>query len=115
MRGTIAQRFAIKVGNKDPITGCIPWLGGKNSAGYGIIYSALTEGPVLAHRTAWRLAGKHFTPGLELLHSCDNPGCVNIEHLEEGTHKQNMDDATNKGRMGRPRGSKNGVSRKKRN
>lgn len=38
-------------------------------------------------------------PGMEACHHCDNPPCCNGEHLYEGTHQQNMDDAKRRKRM----------------
>jgi hypothetical protein len=37
--------------------------------------------------------------GLEVMHSCDNPACINPEHLSVGTHQQNIQDAVTRGRM----------------
>jgi len=44
--------------------------------------------------------------GMFVLHSCDNPSCVRIDHLFLGTHQQNMDDCQAKGRY--QRGLRNG-------
>ena len=40
---------------------------------------------------------------VDVMHTCDNPGCVNPNHLIAGTHQKNMHDAAVKGRMGSPR------------
>ena len=49
---------------------------------------------VAAHRLAYALANglDVFTMGGSVLHSCDNPVCVNPEHLRLGTHQDNMQD-----------------------
>lgn len=54
----------------------------------------------LAHRAAWVAANGPIPSGLHVLHRCDNPPCVNIEHLFLGTHQDNMDDKKSKGRHG---------------
>lgn len=100
IRGSLRERFNNYLSKPVPGTGCVIWLGGKNARGYGQIKDE--DGPQLAHRVAWRLAGRRFTPGLELLHKCNNPACVNLDHLVEGTHKENMQDAVAAGVMGRP-------------
>jgi hypothetical protein len=51
-----------------------------------------------AHRVAWLKAHGEIPKGLSVLHSCDNPACVNLGHLRLGTHKDNMDERTRKGR-----------------
>lgn len=77
----------------NPETGCWDWLLGKTSAGYGVIY---IEGkPFYAHRIV--LFGTEDNP-LHACHKCDNPSCVNRDHLFEGTNKDNHIDMTNKGR-----------------
>lgn len=48
----------------------------------------------LAHRLAWCVAGRELPPKPFLLrHRCHNPRCVNIDHLEIGTHRDNQRDA----------------------
>ncbi len=64
---------------------CIEWTGGRNRDGYGRFWR---DGRyVLAHRAI--MGDPH---GELVLHTCDNPGCVNPAHLYVGTRQDNMDD-----------------------
>ena len=55
---------------------------------------------VAAHRLAYAMSAglDVFTMGGSVLHSCDNPLCVNPKHLRLGTHKQNMQDRAERDR-----------------
>lgn len=44
--------------------------------------------------------------GLLLRHICDNPGCINPNHLVLGTHQENMNDKTNRGRTSKTSGKR---------
>lgn len=80
------------------ITRCWLWQHTTTTAGYGQVN---VDGErVYAHRLAWQLAnGRPPHADLEVLHSCDNPPCVNPNHLREGTHKDNIQDAMIRNRM----------------
>lgn len=88
----------------DEKTGCWNWTAAKNNAGYGMIHpGGPKKNNVLAHRVSWRLF-KGAIPihesyhGMCVLHKCDNPGCVNPDHLFLGTNKDNVADCISKGR-----------------
>ncbi|MHB1688650.1 MAG: HNH endonuclease [Ignavibacteriaceae bacterium] len=44
------------------------------------------------HRYVWTLFYGEIPKGMEVMHKCHNPACMNIDHLAIGTHKQNMED-----------------------
>ena len=75
---------------------CLVWTASRNRDGYGHRY---WEGRVqLAHRVAWQKANGPIPDGLQVLHRCDNPPCVNPAHLWLGTPKDNAIDRDRKGR-----------------
>ncbi len=52
----------------------------------------------LAHRVAWKEANGQTPEGMQVLHTCDNPPCCNVEHLFLGTNAENASDMVAKGR-----------------
>ena len=83
--------------------GCIEYIGARNTDGYGTIrYKNKTYS---VHKLYWILKKGLISPGLCVLHHCDNPPCCNLEHLWVGTHKDNINDRQRKGRS-RGRGIK---------
>lgn len=92
---TIEQRWNDKV-RKNSATGCWVWTGQRNNRGYGMIY---VKGSLkLAHRVGWELKNGPIPKGKLGLHTCDNPGCVNPDHIYVGTHKENTQDMIRRGR-----------------
>jgi len=94
-RGSLAERFESKT-IPEPNSGCLLWLGAVRPHGYGKI----SDGPKLADAThiAFKLAGKEVPVGADVLHTCDNPYCVNLDHLFIGDAKANVADMIAKGR-----------------
>lgn len=82
---------------------CWPWTGKRRSAnGYGIIQiGGKGSKSTGAHRVSFELHKQAIPPGLVVMHTCDNPECVNPDHLALGTYQDNMADMWSKGR-GRP-------------
>lgn len=64
--------------------------------GYG--RKAVNGKPILAHRLAWTEANGEIPEGMQVLHKCDNPPCINVDHLFLGTNADNMRDKAKKGR-----------------
>lgn len=90
----IRLRFAIK--HTTPETGCWEWVAAKNSGGYGLIRH--NNRSSLAHRVSYELHVASIPAGgFDLLHTCDNPGCVNPAHLRLCVHAHNMADHARKG------------------
>lgn len=78
--------------------GCWLWTGALNNMGYGQFYVRARRGNVLAHRWSYEHHNGPIGDGLFVMHSCDTPRCVNPAHLRVGTHQDNVDDMTAKGR-----------------
>lgn len=92
----IETRFA-KYYTKGSPEECWIWTGCKNQHGYGQI--RVESKGIKAHRFALEIyLGRPITEGMCVLHSCDNPSCVNPNHLREGTQQDNMDDKMLRGR-----------------
>lgn len=98
-------RFWSKV-QKGSANECWPWMGYRNAAGYGRV--GINGEIWQAQRTAYPLAHGRFPPELCVLHTCDNPSCVNPCHLRLGTHGDNARDRQHKDRGNQPTGDKNG-------
>lgn len=96
--GDPIKRFAETIGASTlSAGGCIEWSGGRNAYNYGRFWM---NGKLIgAHRAAWIIANGSIPPGMHVLHKCDNPPCVNVEHLFLGMPKDNVADMAAKGRM----------------
>jgi len=93
------DRFLNKV-ELIPFTDCWFWIGSKHSSkGYG---SFRLKKPIKAHRASWILYKGEIPENLHVLHKCDNPLCVNPDHLFLGTNADNVKDKVAKKRQYKP-------------
>jgi hypothetical protein len=78
---------------------CWAWTGCADRLGYGVI--TMKPLHILAHRVSWFLEHGVLLCGnkVQLQHHCDNPPCVNPEHLFDGTQMDNVHDCMEKGRF----------------
>lgn len=95
--GSLRKRFEEKVAKTE---GCWIWIACKNSAGYGTIKRGKENGGGMAyaHRVSYELFNGQVPEGACVLHSCDNPSCVNPAHLRVGNQSENIREMYSKGR-----------------
>lgn len=106
----LSERFKKHVGKAElGGSGCLNWMGSRTKKGYGRL--KLDGRSVEAHRVAW-LIRHGVLPALCVLHRCDNPSCVNPDHLFLGTRKENVQDMDGKGRRRPATGDVHGTKTK---
>lgn len=97
VRIPLRERFEEKF-TPEPNSGCWLWTAATLPFGYGVLGSGGKRGNVRAHHAAWRLYRGDIPDGMWVLHKCDNPACVNPDHLFLGSHRDNVDDCMAKRR-----------------
>lgn len=89
-----------RIGKVDDSGDCHVWQNKRQEHGYGLVSPAAAKqiGEWRAHRAAWKLVNGLIPDGMNVLHTCDNPPCIKIEHLYIGTQKDNARDMTERDR-----------------
>ena len=94
-RGSLASELEYR-SIPEPNTGCWLWMGPPDNGGYGSIRFG---GKLMkSHRASWTAFRGEIPTGMCVLHQCDNPSCINPEHLFLGTRADNIQDMIQKGR-----------------
>ncbi len=96
---TLKERFLKHVQKTES---CWLWISATNGKGYGMIsiYNEETKQSRgrLAPRVSWEIFKGDIPKRLFVLHECDNPACVNPDHLFLGNQMDNLKDMIAKGR-----------------
>lgn len=94
------DRFWAKVDKIPGKSSCWLWLGaGRVGWGYGTLRVGTDSSATTSQRAAWRVQMGAIPKGMCVLHRCDNPLCVRIDHLFLGTRSENAADRTRKNRQ----------------
>lgn len=86
------KKFFLQLGPDD----CWEWTSTKDQKGYGIF--SLYSDSIRAHRASFLLFNGYLPKDKMVCHSCDNPSCVNPDHLWLGDNSLNMKDMWDKNR-----------------
>lgn len=95
-RPALSVRPRLLQNHKVSPSGCWEWTKARDKDGYGII--KVNNRQSRAHRASFVEFNGEIPDGLIVRHRCDNPCCINPEHLELGSHKDNTRDAIERGR-----------------
>ena len=98
----VMQILAARIDRSAGEDACWPWIGARNSKGYGNMrFRGKTR---LVTHVVYELDRGHPPELPCVLHTCDNPPCSNPRHLWSGTNLDNVQDKERKGRGNQPKG-----------
>jgi hypothetical protein len=103
-RGRYGSQYSLHLNFVETSEGCWEWSATRAPTGYGIV--RYKNKHVRAHRLFWEIINGPIPKGLMGCHKCDNPPCVNPDHIFLGTASDNILDSHSKGRISQ-RGSAN--------
>ena len=108
-RTSAIDRFASKVRIPRDSTQCWLWTGARGHAGHGVFApDGSVPRSIHAHRWIYQhVNGVNLPSAVFVCHRCDNPPCVNPDHLYAGSHADNMRDMRQRGRASRGEGNSN--------
>lgn len=92
---TMEEKFLNRTLKTD---GCWIWQGNRDRNGYGLFTHKGVYFCDFAHRVSYTIHVGPIQEGLVICHRCDNPPCVNPDHLFQGTQRDNQEDAQKKER-----------------
>lgn len=95
-QASLSVKRRIELNTVKTENGCWEWQKRTDKNGYGVI--TVNDTTLRAHRVSYEEFVGEIADGLHVLHKCDNPTCINPEHLFLGTNAENMKDKVNKGR-----------------
>lgn len=91
------QQYILAKVSVIPETGCWEWGGRRDANGYGVLRNRGKS--YRASRVSFAVFTGKWPTAPVMAHKCDNPPCVNPDHLFEATHAENARDASAKGRL----------------
>lgn len=107
-KGTPKERFLAKIKKTNT---CWFWVGAKNPQGYGDFW--VDNKYWRSHRYSYFIYKGTIPKDMCVLHECDNPSCVNPDHLWLGSYQDNALDMVKKGRHVDSNGGNNGRAKLK--
>lgn len=107
---SVVKRFLAKIGPSSS-NGCQIWMAAKDAAGYGRFF--IGENMIFAHRVSFILVNGSIPDGMVIMHLCNNPSCVNPDHLRCGTQLENIQQREQQNRGKRFYGEENKRSKLK--
>ena len=98
----LIERFLQKVdkSGSDKYPDCWIWVGGRTSKDYGSFKYYAERSAIGAHVSSYLFHLGEVPEGMRICHRCDNPPCVNPDHLFLGSNSDNMKDMVTKDRHG---------------